>query len=253
MDRRAFIRTGMVVPVALAAALSAACRAPAPTMRATSTSNAAPTVGQVAPTVAPVVGPGAGAPTFVMQHPVLLLDDLVGRTSSQVASNDVEAWLATRAEAERAEIVKLNAMMAEHGFSDRRDPRVFTSGNASFYVLGNVDGRNACAPFWVNGKQEALVEGPAILGLTAMARDWTRPGGVTPAQGLVPVGTLHRDKGAEFGVSFPYPYVYKTAVGQVSLNYQIGSGYPNGFITVSAERDGGGELFARQGYVLKEG
>jgi hypothetical protein len=250
MDRRAFIRTGMVVPMAFAAALGAACRAPAPTMRSSRPANVAPVV---APTVASVVGPGAGAPTFVMQHPVLLLDDLVGRTSSQVVSDDVEAWLATRAEAERAEIVKLNAMMAEHGFSDRRDPRVFTSGNANFWVLGNVDGRNACAPFWVNGKQEALVEGPAITGLTAMARDWTNPGGVTPAQGLIPIGTLHRDKGAEFGVSFPYPYVYKTAIGQVSLNYQIASGYPQGFVTVSAERDDGTELFARTSYVLKEG
>jgi hypothetical protein len=250
MDRRAFIRTGLAMPVAIAVSLGAACRAPAPTMGPSRTSNVAPVV---APTVAPVVGPGAGAPIFVMQHPVLLLDDLVGRTSSQVASNDVEAWLATRAKAERAEIVKLNATMAEHGFSDRRDPRVFTSGHASFYVLGNVDGRNACAPFWVNGKQEALVEGPAITGLTAMARDWPRSSGVIPAQGLIPIGTLHRDKGAEFGVGFPYPYVYKTAIGNVSLDYQIGSGYPQGYITVSAERDDGTELFARQSYVLKEG
>jgi hypothetical protein len=247
MDRRSFIRTGLVVPVAVAASLSAACRAPAPTMSSSRTSNVAPTVAPV------VVAPGSGAPTFTMQHPVLLLDELVGRTSSQVASSHVEAWLATRSEAERAEIVKLNVMMAEHGFTDRRDPRVFTSGDATFYVLGNADGRNACAPFWVNGKQEALVEGPAIVGLTAMARDWTSPGGVTPAQGLIPTGTLHRDKGAEFGISFPYPYVYKTAVGQVSLNYQLGSGYPGGFITVSAERDNGEDLFARQSYVLKQG
>jgi len=245
MDRRAFIRTGLLVPVAFAASLSAACRAPAPTMSSTRTSN-------VAPTVAPVVAPSAGAPTFVLQHPLVLLDELVGRTSSQVVSNDVEAWLATRAEAERAEIVKLNEMMAQNGFSDRRDPRVFTSGDASFYVMGNVDGRNACAPFWVNGKQEALVEGPAIVGLTAMAREWSSPGGVTAGQDLIPTGTIHRDKGAQFGVGFPYPYVYKTAVGQVSLNYQVGSGYPDGFVKVSAER-AGGEVLLRQDYVLKQG
>jgi hypothetical protein len=245
MDRRAFIRTGLLVPVAFAASLSAACRAPAPTMRSSRTSN-------VAPTVAPVVVPSAGAPTFMLQHPLVLLDELVGRTSSQVVSNDVEAWLATRAEAERAEIVKLNEMMAQNGFSDRRDPRVFTSGDASFYIMGNVDGRNACAPFWVNGKQEALVEGPAIVGLTAMAREWTSPGGVTAGQGLIPTGTIHRDNGAQFGVSFPYPYVYKTAVGQVSLNYRFGSGYPDGFVKVSAER-AGGEVLLRQDYVLKQG
>ena len=66
------------------------------------------------------------------------------------------------------------------------------------------------------------------------------------------MGTIHRDKGAQFGVSFPYPYVYKTAVGQVSLNYQLGPGYPDGFIKVSAER-AGGEVLLRQDYVLKQG
>jgi len=143
-------------------------------------------------------------------------------------------------------------MMADHGFTDRRDPRVFTSGDATFYVLGNADGRNACAPFWVNGKQEALVEGPAIVGLTALSRDWTSPGGVSAAQALIPTGTLHRDKGSQFGTSFEYPFVYRTAVGQVSLNYQLGAGDPNGFIRASVERAGGETLFAQE-YVLKQG
>lgn len=249
MNRRTFISTGLVVPVAFAAALSAACKAPAPRQTTVSPANPAP---QTAPAVAPVVGPGPGAPIFMLQHPLTLLDELVQRTSSQVTSNDFEAWLATRQEAERAEIVKLNQMMTEHGFTDHRDPRVFTSGDASFYVLGNADGRNACAPFWVNGKSEALVEGPAIVGLTAMARDWTSPGGVTPAQALIPTGTVSRDRGSEFGTSYPYPYVYKTAIGQVSLNYQITSQYPSGFVKASAERAGGETLFS-QTYVLKQG
>jgi hypothetical protein len=245
MDRRTFLRAGAFLPLAIGATLSAACKAPAPRLSPTPTT-------RLTTQAAPVILPAAGAPTFTMQHPLTLLDELVGRTSSQVVAGNVEEWLATRNEAERAEIVKLNAMMADHGFTDRRDPRVFTNGDASFYVLGNADGRNACAAFWVNGKQEALVEGPAIVGLTAMSRDWASPGGVTAAQALIPTGTIHRDQGAQFGTSFPYPYVYKTAIGQVSLNYQLGSGYPQGFVNVSAERTGGEKLFA-QDYVLKEG
>jgi hypothetical protein len=252
MNRRTFISTGLVVPAAFAAALSAACRAPAPRQTTASPANPAPPATTSGSRAAPVVLPGPGAPTFTMAHPLTLLDELVQRTSSQVTSSDFDQWLATRQEAERAEILKLNEMMAQHGFTDHRDPRVFTSGDASFYVLGNADGRNACAPFWVNGKSEALVEGPAITGLTAMSRDWTSPGGVTPAQALIPTGTVSRDKGSEFGTSFPYPYVYKTAIGQVSLNYQITSQYPNGFVKALAERSGGETLFS-QTYVLKQG
>jgi hypothetical protein len=247
MDRRDFIKASLVVPIAVTAALSAACRAPAPRLSPTPDARVAPTV---VPVVAPPIEPGPGALPFTMLHPVTLFADLTGRTGSQVASDDVKAWLTSHGEAERAEIVKLHDGMAEHGFTDFRDPRVFTAGDSTFYVIGNADGRNACAPFWVNGSQAALVEGPAITGLTALAKDWTSPGGVTAAQGLIPTGTLHRDKGSEFGTSFPYPYVYKTAAGQVSLNYQLTAAYPQGFVSVSAERANGDPLL-RQEYILK--
>jgi hypothetical protein len=239
MDRRTFIKAGVLVPLTVATSLSVACSPPPP-------SRAVP------PVAAPVVGPPALVRSLGGQHALELLSDLVGRTESQVASPQIEEWLATRAEAERAAIRELNTGMAGKGFSDFRDPRVFANGDTIFYGVGNVDGRNACAPFWVNGKQAALVEGPAIVGLSLMAREWSSPAGVPAAQGLIPVGTIHRDQGAEFGISFPYPYVYKTTAGRVSINYQVGSTHPQGRISVVTERSDGTPLLSQR-FELRDG
>jgi hypothetical protein len=255
MDRRSFIKTGLLVPVAVAASLGAACAPPAP-RRSVSDTRGAPAV---APTAVPVIVPAALQPAGPLtvrsmggQHSLDFLADLVGLTSSQVASPQIEEWLATRAEAERAAIQALNKGMAEKGFSDTRDPRVFVNGDVVFYGIGNVDGRNACAPFWVNGQREALVEGPAIVGLSLMARDWTASAGVPASQALIPVGTIHRDQGAQFGVGFPYPYVYKTAIGRVALNYQPAPSARHPMLVVVTERDDG-SLILRGDYELREG
>jgi hypothetical protein len=186
------------------------------------------------------------------QHPLVFLSELVGRTETQVASNQIEAWLATRAEAERAAIRELNAGMAGKGFSDFRHPRVFVNGDTAFYGIGNVDGKNACTAFWVRGEQAALVEGPAMVGLSLMAREWSSPAGLTAAQGLIPIGTIHRGRGSEFGISMPYPYVYKTAAGRVSINYQAGATPTQGRIGAATERDDGTRLVS-QSFELRDG
>ena len=98
----------------------------------------------------------------------------------------------------------------------------------------------------------ATVVVATMTGLAFVAQQTESPGPqmVTAAQGLIPTGTIHRDKGSEFGTSYPYPYVYKTAAGQVSLNYQVTSAYPQGFISVESQR-AGGETLLRQEYILK--
>ena len=75
---------------------------------------------------------------------------------------------------------------------------------------------------------------------------------MSAAQGLIPVGTIHRDQGAEFGISFPYPYVYKTTAGRVSINYEGSSTHPEGRIRVATERLDGTPLLS-QSFELRDG
>ena len=238
MDRRTFLKAGVLVPLSVAASLSAACSPPPPRV--------------VPPAAAPVVGPPALVRDIGGVHALDLLAELVERTGTEVASTQIEEWLATRAEAERAAIRTLNAGMADKEFSDFRDPRVFMNGDAIFYGMGNVDQKNACAPFWVKGKRVSLVEGPAIVGLTLMAREWNGSTGVSAGQGLIPIGTIHREQGSELGISLPYPYVYKTAAGRVSITYQIGPTHPVGRISVATERQDGTPLLS-QNFELRDG
>jgi len=237
MDRRTFLKAGVLVPLSVAASFSAACSPP-------------PRVAP--PAAAPVVGPPALVRDIGGVHALDLLAELVDRTDTEVASTQIGEWLATRAEAERAAIQTLNTGMADRGFSDFRDLRVFVNGDAIFYGIGNVDQQNACAPFWVKGKRVALVEGPAIVGLALMAREWNGSTGVSAGQGLIPIGTIHREQGSELGISLPYPYVYKTAAGRVSITYQIGPTHPVGRISVATERQDGTPLLS-QNFELRDG
>src|SRR5688572_5061984 len=126
MNRRTFLKAGVLVPFTLATSASAACSSPP-----------APRV--MAPAAAPVAEPPALLRSMGAQHALDYLAELVDRTGTQVASQEIQEWLATRAEAERAAIQTLNTGMADKGFSDFRDPRVFVNGDVIFYGVGNVD------------------------------------------------------------------------------------------------------------------
>ena len=91
-----------------------------------------------------------------------------------------------------------------------------------------------------------------MVGLSLMARERTSPAGVSAAQGLIPVGTMHRDRGSELGISMPYPYVYRTMAGQVSIKYQAGSTPTQGRISVVTERADGTALLS-QTFELRDG
>src|SRR5688572_27142580 len=99
MNRRTFLKAGVLVPFTLAASLSAACSPPP-----------APRV------MAPVVEPPALVRSMGARHALDYLAELVDRTGTQVVSQEIEEWLTTRAEAERAAIYTLNTGMADKGF-----------------------------------------------------------------------------------------------------------------------------------------
>jgi hypothetical protein len=192
-----------------------------------------------------VAGAPAGGLTVAVSHPLNFLAELANLTGSQVVAARIQEWLPTRKPTERDEVGKLLEDMAKHGFTDFRDPRVYSAGPVTFTGIGNSDGVNACTPFLVGDSKPAMVEGPAMVGLTLAGRDWTNPGGVTAAQALIPTGTISRDQGSEFGTSYPTPFVYSTVAGQVTLNYQAAMRGRQDSLSVKVQRAGGEMLFSR--------
>jgi hypothetical protein len=259
MDRRSFIRVGIFLPPVLAVALSSACSAPAPTAQSQPTpisdpprptSQAAepprpPVFGTGVPRVAPATGAPVDGATVAVSHPLPFLAELASITGSQVIAARIQEWLETRKPAQKDDVGKLLEDMAKHGFTDFRDPRVYSAGPAVFTGIGNSDGVNACTPFLIEGEKPALVEGPAMVGLALAARDWKDVGGVTAAQAFIPTGTISREQGSEFGMSYTSPFVYATVAGQVTLNYEAGLTGRRDRISVKVQRAGGDVLLRR--------
>ncbi len=114
------------------------------------------------------------------------LDNFAVTTASEVIANDVNQWLRTLGSTESTAVQEINSRMAGFGFEIHDGYPVFRhSSGLHFYGIGNKDGLNACAPVFLGADLCALLERPAISGLSQAAQNWVSPSGVSVGDGLL--------------------------------------------------------------------
>lgn len=149
-------------------------------------------------------------------------------TNSRVIAEDVNDWLSTLGSSESAAVLDVNSQMAGSGFDTHDGYQVFEhSSGLNFYGIGNKNGYDACVPVFLGADRCALLERPAISGLSQAAHDWNTSSGVSVGDGLMTWQTYVENEH------------YGTPVG-----HHIHLSKPaSGKIRVEAVHNNGGKLF----------
>ena len=184
--------------------------------------------------LSPLAGCSAGA--VVTRTVGQYLAEFALAVGAEVAANNFSDWLDQQNNADHTQIMEINDMMMQNGFSDFSDTKVHHQPQAAvvFYGVDNIDGFNNCAAFFGNSRGVTLVEGPIIVGLSKAATDWKKQAhdnSNVPAAGLLPKRALGPVSG-RFQQSTEVSY--ETRSGYVNIRYFANAEQKQGRVIVDA-------------------
>lgn len=172
------------------------------------------------------------------------LASLVSGILSGVVSEQINKWIDRLGRGDRALVMGINDMMAQHRYTDYRWGNVYRAGNKHLYGVVNEDGHNVCAAVYQRGffglRGPVLLEAPAIIGLARMAQHWAS-NRITPASGLLPV-SVKQGRCPALEESMAYPFEFYTDAGWAGVMYQRKPGYQKGSLELISVKGRSDEL-----------